>query len=167
MRALEVISAIVAETLIEMGVLIFPDPPEVHWPNGLISKLAMPVCGKKGGKNVQKNKHGIFGELVSKLAPTIPPASATQNSTKIASKKGFKNPAKIPKTSTEQCAAPANGEEASGSVDTGETNLHQGLPAQGRRGQCNEIRMHLIDIHNDYHFLRAYLLHKLNVACFS
>ena len=65
--ALEVTSAIVAETLIEMGVLIISDPSEIHWPNSTISK-PLPGNRARKGKKVQKNRHGIFGELVSSLA---------------------------------------------------------------------------------------------------
>ena len=148
MRALEVISAIIAETLIEMRVLIFAEPPEVHWPNGLVSKLAVPVRGKKSGKQTQKQKHGVFGDLVSKLAPTIPDESSSQNKTKVATKgrKSFKTPTKVQKTASTSVAvevdetANANGGAGNCSV----SDAHQGIPALGRRGQSYEMVPHLI-----------------------
>lgn len=73
MCALEVVAAIVAETLIEMGVLIFVEPPVIHWPNNLVTKLPAGTRTKKKGKTTQKHKHGIYGELVASLAPSIPP----------------------------------------------------------------------------------------------
>ena len=145
MRALEVISAIIAETLIEMRVLIFVEPPEVHWPNGLVSKMAVPVRGKKSGKQTQKQKHGVFGDLVSKLAPTIPDESSSQNKTKVATKgkKAFKTPTKVQKTSATQSVAVA--EDANGGAgDCSVNDAHQGLPAQGRRGQSYEMFPHFI-----------------------
>ena len=81
MRCLEVISALVAETMIELGVMILTDPPEIHWPNGMITKPNVPAKNCKG-KKVQKNKHGIFGELVSNLAPTLP-AETVEKSEKV------------------------------------------------------------------------------------
>ena len=53
MQCLEVISAIMAKTVIEIGVLILKEPPEIHWPNGMIMKPNPSVKGKKG-KKVQK-----------------------------------------------------------------------------------------------------------------
>ena len=137
MRALEVISAILAETLIEMRVLIVAEPPEVHWPNGLVSKLAVPIRGKKSGKQTQKEKHGVFGDLVSKLAPMIPDESSSQTKTKVATKgkKALKTPAKVQKTSAMQnCAVEVDqtADATGGAGDCSVSNAHQGLPAQGR-----------------------------------
>ena len=85
MRCLEVIAAIVAETLIEIGVLILTEPAEIYWPNGLVSKLSGQTRTKKKGKITQKTKHGIFGELVSTLAPSIPRQSGSnKDATKVA-----------------------------------------------------------------------------------
>ena len=77
MCALEVVAAIVAETLIEIGVLIFIEPPEIHWSNNLVTKLPAGTRTKKKGKTSQKHKHGIYGELVASLAPSIPPQTDT------------------------------------------------------------------------------------------
>ena len=133
------ITAIVAETLIEMGVLIFTEPAEIHWPNGLISKLSGPT-GSKKGKKAQKTKHGVFGELVSNLAPSIPPSSgdATKKVGKKPTAKGFKNPVKNKPSATvstnlEEISEAGEG-VVGGSGDSGVDAIHQGLPAQGRRG---------------------------------
>ena len=77
MRCLEVTAAIVAETLMEMGVQIMLSPEEITWPTGEVTKPAGPGPKKKGGKKVAKNKHGVFGELVNDLAPKLPESAAT------------------------------------------------------------------------------------------
>ena len=45
MRSIEITAALIAETLIELGVSIITQPEEVHWPNGSVSKAPEP--GKK------------------------------------------------------------------------------------------------------------------------
>ena len=72
MRSLELAAALLAETLIEMGVQIVTNPDEIHWPTGHVSKQAAPSRKKKGGKKNEKNKHGVFGQIVSELAPKLP-----------------------------------------------------------------------------------------------
>ena len=125
-----------------MGVLIFTEPAEIHWPNGLVSKLSGPSGSKKGKKN-QKTKHGIFGELVSNLAPSIPPSSddATSKVGKKGSKppaKGFKTPIKNKPIATVTKNLQEISEAGEGAVggagDSAVDALHQGLPAQGHRG---------------------------------
>ena len=142
MRGLEVVSAIVAETLIELGVLIFTEPPEIHWPNSLVTKLPADPRSKKKGKNVQKHKHGIYGELVSSLAPSIPPQK--DESASSVAKKGsktakFKTPAKAKPTFTAVSDYSVTNTMSEGAVrgagDGAVDGLHQGLPVQGRRGQ--------------------------------
>ena len=98
MHSLDVISALVAETLIEMGVLILTEPAEIHWPNGMITK-PIPLPRGKKGKKFKKQKHGVFGELVSSLAPSIPQQSASAacgaKSKSIQGAKAFKPPRKM------------------------------------------------------------------------
>ena len=72
MRCLELAAALVAETLIEMGVQIVTNPDEIHWPTGHVSKPSAPLRKKKGGKKTEKNKHGVFGQIVADLAPKLP-----------------------------------------------------------------------------------------------
>ena len=149
MRALEVISAIIAETLIEMGVMILTEPPEIHWPNGSISQMSAPVRGKKG-KKVQKTKHGIFGELVCSLAPTLPITKSTGNNSQLKkaaqTSKGFKAPLK---KKTNQSSEVIQVEESPDLISQddvqGDNNVvlgHQGLPVQGRRCKsCETINL--------------------------
>ena len=72
MRSLELAAALVAETLMEMGVKFFTNPEEIHWPKGNVTKPSSPASKKKTGKTKQKNKHGVYGQLVADLAPQIP-----------------------------------------------------------------------------------------------
>ena len=142
MRSLQVISALVAETLIEMGVLILTEPAEIHWPNGMITKPVPLPRGKKG-KKTQKNKHGIYGELVSSLAPSIPPQSASAAcGTKSKSMQGgkpFKPPTK--KAVTNKCKEAMQETQPAEVVDNeeDENNAHQGLPVQGRRSEFSSL----------------------------
>ena len=131
MRVLEVVSAIVAETLIEMGVIILSEPVEIHWPNGYITKPIAPNRGK-GGKKQQKSKHGIFGEFVAKLAPSLPVASeqVRGNKSKVAPKV-FKTPVKSKKS---KVAEGQNTEAMEVEPKQVDSNVHQGLPVQARRG---------------------------------
>ena len=71
MHALEVVSAILAETIIEMGIVILTDPPEIHWSKEMITKPPPVPRGRKG-KKVEKNAHGIYGKIVANLAPSVP-----------------------------------------------------------------------------------------------
>ena len=50
MRVLEVVAAIVAETMIENGVMILTEPVEIHWPHGMVSKPNPTPRSKKGKK---------------------------------------------------------------------------------------------------------------------
>ena len=151
MRALEVISAIIAETLIEMGVLILTEPPEIHWPNGTISQMSTQVRGKKG-KKVQKTKHGIFGELVCSLAPTVPVTKTGANNSQLKKSgqtaKGFKAP--IKKKTNESSEAIQVQETADiicddGQGDNNVASSHQGLPVQGHRCKSS-IAINIIHI---------------------
>ena len=72
MRCLEVTVAIVAETIMEIGVQIMLSPEEITWPTGEVTKPAGPAPKKRGGKKVAKNKHSVFDELVNDLAPKLP-----------------------------------------------------------------------------------------------
>ena len=135
MCGLEVIAAIVAETLIEMGVLILTEPAEIYWPNGLVSKLSGQTHTKKKGKITQNTKHGIFGELVSTLAPSIPLQSGSnKDATKVAKNaKGFKPPVKNKPTETLSTNAEIAAQAMEGGGGDSDT-VHQGIAAQGHRG---------------------------------
>ena len=135
MRVLEVVAAIVAETLIENGVMILSDPVEIHWPHGMISK-PNPTKHNKKGKKVQKQRHGIFGELVSNLAPTLPNVTSEGEKENCspaesapASKRSTRN-AKSKKAAERVVHPPTEAENA----DEESNASHKGLPVQGRRG---------------------------------
>ena len=138
MRVLEVVAAIVAETMIENGVMILTEPVEIHWPHGMVSK-PNPTPRSKKGKKIQKQRHGIFGELVATLAPTVPSIATGEN-------KENSNPPQqnaTAKRSTRTCKSnkpaetvvrpPMDDDAGEGGKDT-EVASHKGLPVQGRRG---------------------------------
>ena len=118
-----------------MGVSIITQPEEVHWPNGSVSKAPEPGKKKRGGKKVEKkNKQGIFGQVVSDLAPKLPKQgnksngkgsneSSANSSTGAcsASTKSRKNSAKSKRKKKPE-------EEANESEFQGQ---HKGLPVQG------------------------------------
>ena len=54
MRALEIVAAIVAETLMEMSVTILTTPEEIHWPMGCITRPGTQTTNKKGKKTTKK-----------------------------------------------------------------------------------------------------------------
>ena len=138
MRVLEVVAAIVTETMIENGVMILTEPVEIHWSHSMVSKPNLTPHSKKG-KKIQKQRHRIFGELVATLAPTIPSIATGKN-------KENSNPPEqntTAKRSTCNCKSnkPAetivhpqmDEDTGKGGKDT-EVACHKGLPVQGRRG---------------------------------
>ena len=136
MRVLEVVSAVLAETLIEMGVVIITEPPEIHWSKDVITKPVPPPRARRG-KQVTKNSHGIFRKLVADLAPTLPAES------KHGKKGVFKAPLKktqAPKGNTKkiskslQIESPPDDKEEIDDESDENPMQHKGLPVQGRRG---------------------------------
>ena len=55
MRALEIVAAVVAETLMEMSVTILTTPEEIHWPMGCVTRPGAQKTNKKG-KKLRKSK---------------------------------------------------------------------------------------------------------------
>ena len=152
MRCIEVIAALLAETLIEMGVMILTEPIEIHWPNGMLTKPNTQPKGKKG-KKIQKNKHGIFGEIVADLAPTLPPQQVMEKKTKTTTKgsnalpKAFKTPIKaVGKQAVIEEKPTESAKEVGAAGDNNVIAIHQGLPVQGRRGNYEDISINLIHI---------------------
>ena len=150
MRALEVVSAILAETIIEMGIVILTDPPEIHWSKEMIMKPPPAPRGRKG-KKVDKNAHDIYGKIVADLAPSVPTDSKKQSTT---SKKGtFKTPVKTKqqkkgtdKISTQSMQVESNDDVAEvteGQADIEVQGQHKGLPVQGRRGKNRPVLIYL------------------------
>ena len=141
MRCLEVTAAIVAETLMEMGVQIMLSPEEITWPTGEVTKPAGPGPKKKGGKKVAKNKHGVFGELVNDLAPKLPESAATipKNKDSVATSK---------KQSTRKMKGsqpPVNASQLMSNntdddhPDEGQITAHSGLQVQARKCKLHQL----------------------------
>ena len=139
MQVLEVVSAVWAETLIEMGVVILTEPPEIHWSKEVITKPPATPCERKG-KHVMKNTHGIYGKLVTDLSPTLPPESKTEKGKKGAFKppvrKGQPKKATTKKNSKSLQVVEAPAEEENDAETEDSPAVHKGLPVQGRRGIC-------------------------------
>ena len=129
MHCLEVTAAIVAETLMEMGVQIMTSPEEITWPTGEVTKPVAPASKKKGGKRTTKNKHGIYGELVSELAPKIPVVdTTTQQSINSGESTKKRQPNKKVKA-TKAAETPSATSVTEGDDDDVEAS-HVGLPVQ-------------------------------------
>ena len=69
MRCLEILAAVIAEKLMDQGTKILIDPDEIVWPDKTVTRP--PSKGqlkklKKNGKNQDKTKHGVFGDIVHK-----------------------------------------------------------------------------------------------------
>ena len=135
MRVLEVVSAVLAETLIEMGVVILTEPPEIHWAKDVITRPTPPPRARKS-KQTTKNVHGIYGKLVADLAPTLPTESKGGKKgvfktllKKAETKKG--NTKKILKSL--QVESPHADTQQNPDESPDNQVSHQGLPVQGRR----------------------------------
>ena len=140
MRCVEITAALIAETLIELGVSIVTQPEEIHWPNGTVSKAPEPGKKKKGGKkNEKKNKHGIFGQIVSDLAPKLPKEKSTNNldSSKLA--ETASSAIKKPKATSARSKSNAGKKTTSQQEEADFEGQHEGLPVQGRKCKCMHI----------------------------
>ena len=86
MYCLEVTAAIVAETLMEMGVNILLLPEEIHWPTREVTKPGPGPKKKKGGKKAKKkqtwNLRSIGDRLKSHITSGQFRSSESQNETK-------------------------------------------------------------------------------------
>ena len=125
MRCLEVTAAIVTETLMEIGVNILLSPEEIHWPTGEVTKPGPGPKKKKGGKKAEKNKHGIYSQLVTELSPTLP----VVNSEAVSPKKKQPVSMKAKVTKKQQAVDTSDVDVDEDPEKTG----HVGLPVQGRR----------------------------------
>ena len=69
MRCLEILAAVLAEELMNQGTKILMDPDEIVWPDKTVTRAPTKAelqKMKKNGKQHEKTKHGVFGDLVSK-----------------------------------------------------------------------------------------------------
>ena len=60
MHCKEITAALIAETLIELGISIVTPPDEVHWPNGVVSTATDTGKKKKGGKKAEKKISTVY-----------------------------------------------------------------------------------------------------------
>ena len=142
MRCLEVTAAIVAETLMEMGMQIMLSPEEITWPTGEVTKPAGPALKKKGGKKVAKNKHGVFGELVKDLAPKLPVDNAEtiqkSKDSVVTSKKQSTQKMKGTQPAVNASQIMSNDGDDD-HHDEGQTTTHMGLAVQARRCKLHKV----------------------------
>ena len=93
-------------------------------------------------KKVQKQRHGIFGELVATLAPTLHSIATGENKENCTppkqnatAKRSTRN-SKSNKPAKTIVSPPVDEDAGDGEKDT-EVPCHKGLPVQGRRGLWN------------------------------
>ena len=122
-RALKIVAAIVAETLMEMSVTILTSPDEIHWPMGCITWPGAQTMNKKGKKNTKK-QGGIFGNIVYEYAPKAPLNETSESrrceGTTSTATTTRNNKGKV------KTAASAGHDETQSSSD----QHHEGLPVQ-------------------------------------
>ena len=140
MRCLEVTAAIVAETLMEMGVLIMTSPEEITWPTGEVTKPATPAPKKRGGKRASKNKHGIYGELVAELAPKIPLVNSNEQQTSYASESAPKKPTAKKVKATKAAETHVIRNDTDDGDEDSQGASHTGLPVQARKCKINFVK---------------------------
>ena len=69
MRCLEIFAAVLAEELMKQGTKILMDPDEIVWPDKTVTRVQTKAelrKMKKTGKQQEKTKHGVLGNLVNK-----------------------------------------------------------------------------------------------------
>ena len=103
MRIVEIVSAVIAEKLIENRTQFLKDPDKVIWPDGNITK--MPTHKKRGKGRAKKvpatSKNGVFGKIVqnyghngqsvaisNEVEVVIPAADGSENSDNAGSTSG-------------------------------------------------------------------------------
>ena len=124
MHCLEILAAIVAETLMEMSVKFLMTPEEIHWPMGCITRPGANAAVKKG-KRVSKKQGGVFGQIVHEYSPKGPVAEASPSNASQAVASKLKNTRSS--KAKEQQKAPE--EDADGESPP----VHEGLPVQERK----------------------------------
>ena len=128
MRALEIVAAIVAETLMEMSVTILTTPEEIHWPMGCITWPGAQTTKKKGKKTTKK-QGGIFGNIVYEYTPKAPPNEREQ------SKKceGPSTTATVTRSNKGKVKTPASTGNDETQSHSDHLQQHEGLPVQEQK----------------------------------
>ena len=83
MRILEILSAELADKLMQNGCKIFVEPEEIIWPDGLISRPS--ECDSSGKKKRKKKsptaKDGVFGKIITEYGPKKKVSASASTST--------------------------------------------------------------------------------------
>ena len=130
MCCLEILAAIVAETLMEMSVNFLTTPEEIHWPMGCITRPGAHAAIKKGKRSTKK-QGGVFGQIVHDYAPKGPVSDANPSKVSQAVASKPKNTQSSKAKEQEKAAEPA--EDTDGVMNT----IHEGLPVQERKCRLN------------------------------
>ena len=127
MHCLEIVAAIMAETLMEMSVDIMTSPEEIHWPMGCVMRPGSQTKSKKGKKTTKK-QGGIFGSIVYEYAP--------EKGVDYKKEESLASKAKpIKKTKNKAKATATVADDASSECQL--IGVHEGLPVQERK--CKAI----------------------------
>ena len=97
---------------------------------GEVTKPAAPATKKRGGKRAAKNKHGIYGELVSELAPKVPLVNSNQKQTSHPSESAPKKPPTKKVKATKAAETHVIPNDTDDGDDDSQGASHTGLPVQ-------------------------------------
>ena len=129
MRCLEVVAAIIAESLMEMNVKIYTSPEEIHWPMGCVTWPGS-KAPTKSGKKINKRQGGVFGHIVYEYAPAKGQVlQVPQSTTKAAASVKLKG---TRSTTTKAKTKSMAGVEQE-VTETESMAHHEGLPVQERK----------------------------------
>ena len=127
MRALEIVAAIIAETLMEMSVTILTTPKEMHWPMGCVMRPGTQAPIKKG-KRTTKKQGGVFGHIVYEYTPKGPVDESSQ-SKKSNTVSSMSKVTRGSKANNKKIKAAEEGSMLNESMP----QQHEGLPVQERK----------------------------------
>ena len=140
MRCIEVVAAIVAETLMEMHVKIYTSPEEIHWPMGCVTRPGA-EAPSKSGKKMNKKQGGVFGYIVYEYAPAtgqvVQVSKSTRKEPATAKSKGTHSTTSRAKANKTPSTIDASQDATEGDCETGSVALHEGLPVQERKCTCD------------------------------
>ena len=128
MRALEIVAAIIAETLMEMSVTILTTPGEIHWPMGCVTWLGAQATNKKGKKTTKK-QGGIFGNIVYEYTPKAPPNDTAQSKRC----EGSSSTATVTRSNKGKVKTAASTVSDDTQSPSDHQQQHEGLPVQERK----------------------------------
>ena len=91
MRCLEILAAVFVKELMKQGTEILMDPDEIVWPDKTVTRPPTKAelrKMKKTGKQHEKTKHGVFGDLVNKYKNASKAVEVVQEIPKSIPKRG-------------------------------------------------------------------------------